>query len=113
MQKITSITDDAKQRMTINLENNEGSFEFALYYLPTQYSWYYDFIYNDYESYGNKVVLNINALRYLKKLIPFGIMFMSIGDVEPFKQDDFSSGRINMYVLNSDDVQYLESNIYG
>ena len=40
-------------------------------------------------------------------------MFMSIGDVEPFKQDDFSSGRINMYVLNSDDVQYLESNIYG
>lgn len=112
MQKITSISNDSKQRMTINLENNEGSFEFALYFMPTQYSWYYDFIFNDYSSYGNKVVLNINALRYLKNILPFGIMFSAVGDIEPFQQDDFSSGRVEMYVLNKTEVQELEETVY-
>lgn len=112
MQQITSLTNDSKQRMTINLEDNQGSVEFFLYYAPTQYSWYYDFTYNDYTSNGNKVVLNVNALRHLKKIIPFGLMFQAEGNIEPFKIDDFSTQRVQLYVLNSDDVNTIEEEIY-
>lgn len=50
MKQITSITGDSKQRMVITLDDNIGSVEFKLYYMPTQYSWYYDFTYNNYVS---------------------------------------------------------------
>ena len=113
MQQITSITENSKQRMSLTLEDNQGSVEFYLYYLPTQYSWYYDFTYKNYTSNGNKVVLNANALRHLRKILPFGFMFSGEGNVEPFQQTDFATGRIKMYVLNSDDVELIESEIYG
>lgn len=113
MQKITSITSDSKQRMSLTLEDNQGSVDFVLYYLPTQYSWYYDFTYNNYTSNGNKVVLTPNALRHLRKILPFGFMFQAEGNIEPFQQTDFASGRVSMYLLNSDDVLTIEDNIYG
>ena len=113
MQQITSLTSDSKQRMTLTLEDNQGSVEFALYFMPTQYSWYYDFIFNDYKSCGNKVVLNVNALRHLRKILPFGLMFQAEGNIEPFKIDDFSSQRVQMYVLNKEDVEQIEELVYG
>ena len=112
MKQITSITDDSKQLITIPLDNNMGSVEFRLYFLPTQYSWYYDFTYNNYTSNGNKVVLNVNALRHLRKILPFGFMFAGQGNIEPFGIDDFSSGRIQMYVLNENDILQAEQVVY-
>lgn len=108
MKQITSITGDSRQRMTIPLDDNKGSVEFRLYFMPTQYSWYYDFTYNNYICNGNKVVLNPNALRHLRKILPFGFAFQAEGDVEPFSVNDFVNGRIKMYVLNETDVQEVE-----
>lgn len=112
MKQITSITSDSKQLMTIPLDNNQGEIEFRLYYLATQYSWYYDFTYKNYTSNGNKVVLNPNALRHLRKILPFGIAFYAEGNIEPYKQDDFLTGRVQMYILNPTDIEELED-IYG
>lgn len=112
MEQITSITDSPKQTFEVDLEDNKGSVQFYLYYLPTQYSWYYDFTYGDYTSNGNKVVLNPNALRHLRKIIPFGIMFTAQGNIEPYKQDDFSSDRVKMILLNEEEVLNLEEEIY-
>lgn len=113
MKQITSITGDSKQRMVITLDDNIGSVEFKLYYMPTQYSWYYDFTYNNYVSNGNKVVLNLNALRHLRKILPFGFLFEAEGNIEPFAIDDFVNGRIRMYVLNEQDVKDIEVQVYG
>lgn len=111
MKQVTSITGDAKQRMQIPLDDNKGNVEFRLYFMPTQNSWYYDFTYKNYNSYGNKVVLNLNALRHLRKILPFGFMFDSDGDVEPFAINDFVNGRIKMIVLNQDDINEIEEAI--
>lgn len=108
MKQITSITGDSKQRLTLPLDDNNGSVDFRLYFMPTQYSWYYDFTYNNYTSNGNKVVLNPNALRHLRKILPFGIAFQAEGNVEPFAVNDFVNGRVQMYVLNEDDMQEVE-----
>ena len=112
MQQITSITNQPKQRFTLVLENND-KVDFLLYYLPRQQSWFYDFTYNNVTCNGSRVTLSPNALRQFKHIIPFGIAFLSNDNVEPFKLDDFSSGRVGMYILNKEDVQLVESEIFN
>lgn len=112
MKQIVSLTDNARQKFQIPLDNGD-LVDFSLYFYPTQYSWFFDFSYNNYVSNGNRVVLTPNALRHLKNILPFGIAFLAEGYAEPFELTDFSSGRIKMYVLNKEEVQEIESRIYG
>ena len=111
MQKITSITNRSKQHFTLVLENNEHV-DFTLYYLPRQQSWFYNFTYKDLTVNCSRMTLSFNALRQYKRLIPFGFAFVAEGSVEPFDINDFSSGRVSMYVLNSDEVKQIESEVY-
>ena len=112
MKKITSITSRAKQRMALVLDNNE-TVDFTLYYLPRQQGWFYNFTYKDLTVNCSKVVLTPNSLRQFRKIIPFGLSFVADGYVEPFSIDDFSTGRVVMYVLNSDEVKQVESEIFN
>lgn len=112
MQQITSITSVPKQRMQIVLDNNEN-FIFELYYSTRTQSWYFAFEYKDIQVSCLKVVLTPNALRQFKKLIPFGIAFTSSGNIEPFKQDDFLSGRINIFILNEEEVKQIEQEVFN
>lgn len=111
MQQITTLTDEPKQRHQLVLDNNE-TVDFRLRYSARQQAWYFDFTYKELTSKGLKVVLTPNALRCFRRLIPFGIAFSTQGYVEPFQLDDFSSGRVEMYVLNAEDVQTVEQEIY-
>lgn len=112
MQEITTITSSPKQRMTLILENNE-TVDFKLYYLGRQQSWFYDFTYNNLTVNCSRVTLTPNALRQFKHIIPFGVSFSSDDEVEPFSIDDFVSGRIRMYVLNKEEVQQIELEIFN
>lgn len=112
MQQITSITNSPNQRMTLVLENNE-TVDFILYYLPRMQSWFYDLTYNELTVNCSRVMLTPNSMRQFKKIIPFGMAFSAEGDVQPFDINDFSSGRVSMYVLNSDEVKQVESEIFN
>ena len=112
MELITSLTDSPRQSFQFPIDTGD-IVNFYLYYYITQKSWFFDFTYKNYTAKGNRVVLTPNALRHLKNIIPFGIGFMAQGNVEPFDLADFSSGRVGMYILNSEEVQEIESNIYG
>lgn len=112
MQHITSITNRSKQKFTLVLENNE-TVDFLLYYLPRQQSWFYNFTYKNTTCNCSRVTLSPNALRQFKRVIPFGIAFTADSYVEPFDLNDFLSGRVSMYVLNSDEVKQIESEIFN
>lgn len=112
MYEITSITSNSKQRMEIPIEGG-ATLDFYLYYLPTQYSWYFDFTYENYSVHGEKVVLSPNTIRHLRNILPFGISFLADGDIEPYSLTDFSSGRVQMFILNEQDIQEVEELIYG
>ena len=112
MKRLTCITNESKQKVQIPLDDG-STIDFYLYFMPTQYSWYFDFTYNDYTSNGNKVVLTYNSLRHLKNLIPFGIAFLSDDRVEPFSIEDFASERIKIYILDKDEVKEIEEDIYN
>ena len=112
MKIITSITSQPRQRMVLKLDNNESAI-IRLYYYATQKSWYFDIEYKDYINNGNKVVLTMNALRHLRKKLPFGISFLKGSNAEPFLLDDFSTGNALMVLLNQEDVELIESEVYG
>ena len=112
MQQINSITADYRQKFNFLTETGE-QVKFRLYYYYTQQSWFFDFTYKDYTCNCQRVVLTPNALRHLRNIIPFGIAFYSNDKVEPIFIDDFQSGRVQMLILNSDEVWEVEENVYG
>ena len=112
MQQITTITDQPNQLMTLVLENNETVL-FRIYYLPRQQNWFFDFTYNNITANSLKVTLTPNALRQFRKQIPFGIAFTTEGNIEPFDIADFLTQRISMFILNSEEVQQIEEEIYN
>lgn len=112
MQQIDTISTSPDQRMSLVLDNNE-TVDFRLYFVAMQQSWFYDFTYKNRTVNGSKVVLTPNSLRQFRRILPFGIAFLSDGDITPFQIDDFSSGRVKMYLLNSADVKQIEREIYN
>lgn len=112
MKQITTITAAPKQQHTLVLENNETA-DFYLEYCGRMESWYFSISYNNTVQNCIKAVLTPNALRHLRRIIPFGIAFISESQVEPFRLDDFAAGRVQMYVLNSEDVAEIEQEIYN
>lgn len=112
MKQITTITAAPKQQHTLVLENND-TVDFYLEYCPRMQSWYYSFNYKSITEKCIKVVLTPNSLRHLRRVIPFGLAFVSESQVEPFSQDDFLTGRIQLYVLNAEDVALIEEEIYN
>lgn len=112
MQQIDTISSSPNQRMSLVLDNNE-TVDFRLYYSAMQQAWFYDFTYKERTVNCSKVVQTPNSLRQFRRILPFGIAFLSDSDAEPFQIDDFSSSRVKMYVLNSADVKLVEREIYN
>lgn len=112
MQAITSITAQPKQTFTIRLNNNESA-TINLYYYASQRSWYFDYQYKDYINNGNKVVLSMNLLRNVRKILPFGIGFVSTSNADPFSINSFVDGSCMMILLNKEDVQTIEDFVYN
>lgn len=112
MNQIVSLTNNPRQSFYVPIDGGDIA-QFKLYYYASQKSWFFDLSYGNLKTNGNRVVLTPNALRNLKNIIPFGIAFITDGDVEPFDIEDFASGRVGMYVLTHDEVLEIESTIYG
>lgn len=112
MKLIKEFTDSPKQKCKLVLDNNKTA-DFYMWYAPTQQSWYFNFSYENITSNGNKIVLGFNILRSFKNIIPFGLMVKSLDGVDPFDLNDFKSGRVSFYLLNSEDVQAIEKEIYN
>lgn len=112
MKQIDTLTSDARQSFQVPLDEG-GTIYFNLYFYITQKSWFFDFTYGDYTCTGSRVVLTPNAIRHLKNILPFGIAFMDEHNIEPYSLQDFSSGRIKMYILNQDEVYEVEDEVYN
>lgn len=111
MQEVTTLTDSPKQRWTLVLDNNETA-EFYLYYLSRMQAWYYDLEYKNFNVKCSKCVLTPNSLRSFRRILPFGIVFLSDDVLDPFQITDFASGRVKMYILNKDEVKNVEKELY-
>lgn len=112
---ITEITDDPKQKFTVQREDNE-TFTLELEFLEQQERWIYNIsnlVNSDIVINGSSIVSNPNLLRQFKRTLDFGISCTSEDGVDPSFIDDFSSGRVELGILTEAEVQEIEDDFFS
>lgn len=102
MIRIQNLTDEPIQRHTILFEQSEVFFTIRFY--PRTELWCFDAEYNDRAVRGLK--LSIGVLHMTNQNQPFDFIVTDntgLG-LDPFKADDFSSGRCTIYMLETADM---------
>ena len=113
MQIIEGISDQPKQQITVSLAGGT-SFDLTLYFKPQQSGWFFDLAWNGSPvCNGQRLVASPNALRQYINLIPFGIMVLTQGNVEPTGIEDFSDGTAQLVLLQGSDIPLVESTAFG
>ena len=111
MKQITRLTDSAQQTFILIGENGE-EINFALRYMPTQLSWFFDI------DDGNSLTLKgaylgvgANVLRNFRNNTPIGLAVISTDGFDPRDISDFTDGRVAIYLLNTEEVSLIEDGI--
>ena len=108
MKQITAFTNDTIQQINLVLDDGSTA-QMTMTYVPAQKSWFYTVTYGSFQSNLMRIVNSPNLLRKYRHVIPFGISVSTIDGYEIVNQNDFSSGRVSFYVLNSTDVSSMET----
>lgn len=70
-----------------------------------------DIEYQGKSARGIKIVRGPNILTRNKNTLPFGLSVTVADNYEPFLINDFSSGRVKMFLLTSAEVQEIDDMI--
>ena len=102
MISLQNITDEAIQRHTILI--NDEEIVFTLRFYPTVSIWCFDVEWDGGQRYGAK--LSLGVLHLVSKNWPFDFAVtdnVSEG-IDPFQRNDFSDGRCTIYMLDREDM---------
>ena len=114
MIQITTLTNQADMITYATL--GDGSVvKFEFIYRPAIQRWTYNVTHPLLTLVGQILTASPNCLRAWKNVIPFGLFCSTADGADPFNQQDFSSGRATLYVLDqtSGDVLSIESTFFG
>lgn len=120
MIQLTTLNDAPSQQTNVALADG-SEVTLTLTYLPAVQRWSLDVQHQDIPPDGQALGLNLcthpNLLRQWRNVIPFGLAVVSTDQGDPVSVEDFASGRIILYVLDSsqgeDDVEQVEENVFG
>ena len=99
MIKITGLTSTPSQTFNIPDPVTRKKISFALYFSPRCQSWYFDVTYEGFTAKGLKLVRGMNILSRHINTLPFGLTVSVEDNFEPFLINDFSSGRVSLFLL--------------
>lgn len=112
MQQITDLSSDAKQTFKIQIEDGKLA-TFKLYYSDNQIGWFLDVEYEGVVSKGLRLTNNPNVLSAYLNLIRVGLACQVTDGQEPYFQNDFTSGRVNLYILTEAEAILVKEEIYA
>ena len=111
MKLIEGITNDASQTFSLVLPDGSDA-QMALNYRDGQKGWFYSITYGSIlVNYNRRLVNSLNLLRQFRGKISFGLACIVKDGMEPDAQDDFTSGRVEIYLLNETERDNIEDNI--
>lgn len=110
MKKINELTSQPKQNHVFTLEDGTV-INITFEYRSNQSGWFISFSYLTRTFNNRRIVNSPNMLRQFKDLIPFGFACTVTGGGEPTFKIDFESKRAVFYLLNEEDVQFVEDEI--
>lgn len=109
---ISNLTNFADQ--TTQLQLTDGTIAtMELIYQGAAQRWIANISYGTFVSDGIGLCCYPNILRQWKQILPFGIACVTADQTDPFDINDFSTGRVSMYLLNSTDIKTIESVVFG
>jgi hypothetical protein len=112
MKQINILTSYPKQSLSVRLDNGK-SLKLKFEYIESQIGWFFDVEYGDYKSTCHRLTNCPNLLRQSQNIYPFGLGCVVSDGAEPYFVDDFSTGRVKVFVLNEEEVETVEKEIYG
>lgn len=111
IQRITGLKASPLQSLTVADPNTGDSISITLTYRPRVQGWFIDLSFRTFVLHGYKLFRSPNALDKFSNEIPFGLMVVSSDHSEPFLVNDFTSGRISLYLLTSEQVAEIQAAI--
>ena len=107
MLQVENITNEPFQRHSILYENYE--IVLTLRYLHRCSIWIMDLEYIDWAVSGIKLSCGVKHIAGQNQSFDFFVSDESNNGIDPYKQDDFSSGRNILYLLERADVEEIRS----
>lgn len=107
MIRITKLTNASKQKVLVIGEDGEQVL-IELTYSSTQEAWNMNLTHDDFTANGIQLTVSPNILHNFKNILPFAIACDSLDGFEPKYIDDFSDGRIKLFMLSGDEKDTLE-----
>ena len=107
MIQVENITDEPHQTHTILFDESEIALTLRFY--PTVQMWCFDATYKDSIVSGMK--LSVGVLHMRSRNLPFDFAVIdTLGAIlDPFRLDDFSTGRCELYMLDADDMALIRA----
>jgi hypothetical protein len=111
MVQITGITSSPSQKFFIPEPSTRKNISFTLRFSARANCWFFDIEYQGKVARGIKLVRGPNILTRNKNTLPFGLCVTVADNYEPFLINDFSSERVKLFLLTSDEVQEVDDMI--
>lgn len=105
MREIVNISEDAKQRHLISLEESEITL--ILKFFPTVQQWFFDVEYKLKWTYNVKLSLGVLHIQSRNYPFDFIVTDKSGSGIDPFRINDFNSGRCKFYILDPAEMEII------
>lgn len=112
MRQLENVNSEPKQVFEIILDDN-SIVEFSLEYIDTSQSWLYSLSWNGVTVNNRRLVASPNILNAFKNFIPFGLAIIGVDALDPSNLEDFESERFSIFILNEEDLQFVDDKIDG
>lgn len=112
MNRLDGIRATGTQKFTTAASNGD-IVSMTLYFKPAVQEWFIDIEWMDFNLLGNRVYSSLNMLCQYEAIIPFGLATITDGGGEPFLVNDFSSKRVNLYLLSPEEVLEVQNFYIG
>lgn len=110
---ITNLTNFADQLVSLQLDDGSPMSVELIYQGATE-RWQINVSYPTLNFLANGLSLCCypNVLRQWGNILPFGIACVTSDQTDPFDINDFSSGRVQLYLLNQSDISEITSVVF-
>lgn len=113
MKTISIIGKDLSQVFRISIPETKKYIDVLLNYSAQQQGWFISLEYETFKVNNLRIVTSGNFLHQFKNIIPFGMSCIVEENNEPMLQEDFSSKRAKLYLLNQSEVKAFSEVLSG
>lgn len=109
---LSTLTENAYQSVSFVTKNGE-KVKLTFRFIPSQETWFFDVESDSLTVYGLALATFVNLLDSYKNIISWGMYVWSEDGFDPYKIDDFSTGRIRIAILEDLENAVIEEFLNG